>query len=280
MRCLNCSSNEVYRYCTLPSILFQRNYNIELCKSCGVGFTDPSPSLLSTHYEEATRPEIVSEDILELYKKDLIFIIDAFVAKNGRHPKTFLDVGCGNGLVLSIAKKLGLEVMGIEPSIAMYEFSKAKGLNVTNCYLESFNDYHKYDLIVLNSVIEHLPAPNIALDMIYSNISDESIVVFQQAVFDGLVPRVFRWFWYGWAPSEHFYHYSEISFSKFVENHGFSVIKTNRTNLFYQFYLGSWRTWKTFIYCNTLKLTSLLAKLINQGDSLYVITQRNKSWRK
>lgn len=34
-----------------------------------------------------------------------------------------------------------------------------KGLSVTQCAIDEYEDYHQYELIVLNSVIEHLPDP-------------------------------------------------------------------------------------------------------------------------
>ena len=281
MNCINCCSGKLSLYCNLPVILFKHAYRIELCNECGIGFTVPQPNLNSNHYEDAVRPEIISKEVLHVYKKDLKFIIQAFESKNGRKPRTLLDVGCGNGLMLFVAQDFGLEVMGIEPSVGMYEFAKSKGLNVSNCYLVDFDEYKKYDLILLNSVIEHLPAPAEALDFLNTRVSDDALVIFQQAAFDGLVPRIFRWFWYGWAPSEHFFHYTEKSFSQFVEKNGFLVFKIKRSNLFYQFFwAGGLKTWKTFLYSNTLKLTSLVAQFTNRGDSLHVVTSRNKAWQK
>ena len=220
MICPNCSSRNVNLYCNLSTIIFKNSYSIYSCKACLVGFTTPKLDLDLNHYEDAVRPEVVSEDLLDSIREYLRFIIQCFINKNGRAPYSLLDVGCGNGLMLSVAKELGLDVMGIEPSRGMYNEAKRKGLNVMNCCLEDFNGYHKYDLVVLNSVIEHLQTPNKTLDLLYSRVSESTLVVFQQAVFDGLLPRLFRWFWYGWSPSEHYFHYTINSFSTLVEQHG------------------------------------------------------------
>src|SRR5690606_20906623 len=40
--------------------------------------------------------------------------IDQFEQKYGKRPKTFIDVGCGIGNVMAIAKTFGLQVYGLE----------------------------------------------------------------------------------------------------------------------------------------------------------------------
>ncbi len=209
MNCQSCSSRKIILYCKLPSLLFKRSYRVMLCKDCGVGFTIPRPSLNTNYYNETVRPVTYTEKILGDTTRDFLFSIQVFEKRFGRQPRNLLDVGCGNGVQLLCAQKLGLEVKGIEPSTGMYEHAKENGLDVSNCYLEEFDDYQKFDLILLNSVLEHLPAPIETLNFLHKKLSDHALLVFQQAVFDGLVPRLFRWFWYGWAPTEHYNHYTK-----------------------------------------------------------------------
>ena len=115
------------------------------------------------HYIDADRPEIISLLIINKMRESVTSLIDGFCSIYGRNPSSILDVGCGNGLMLSVAQDLGLMVLGIEPSKLMSKNARLKGVNVVGCSLEDFEDYAKFDLIVLNSVIEHLPDPSFAL---------------------------------------------------------------------------------------------------------------------
>lgn len=70
-----------------------------------------------------------------------------------------LDIGCGNGLFLVYLKKLGYKnIIGIDLSVENVKYCQSLGLNVVlkdlKSYLKSNNS--KFDLIVLNDVIEHI----------------------------------------------------------------------------------------------------------------------------
>lgn len=65
-----------------------------------------------------------------------------------------------------------------------------KGLSVTQCAIDEYEDYHQYELIVLNSVIEHLPDPAKEIKFIAERIGPKTILCFQQAEFDGLIQRL------------------------------------------------------------------------------------------
>jgi 2-polyprenyl-3-methyl-5-hydroxy-6-metoxy-1,4-benzoquinol methylase len=74
-----------------------------------------------------------------------------------------LDVGCGAGWFLRIAKRLGAEVKGIEPSAVGAARARLAGLDVYQGTLEDYlqgegrND--RFDVITANHVIEHAPNP-------------------------------------------------------------------------------------------------------------------------
>lgn len=149
-----------------------------------------------------------------------------------------------------------------------------KGVSVIQCGINDYENYHLHDLVVLNSVIEHLPDPHKELQLLADRIGPNTVVCFQQAVFDGLIPRLLRTMWYGWAPEEHYWHFSSASFEKFIEQHQLKVVKKSRVNLYYQTVsLRSIRNWKSFLFSNSQYFLSRLASLLRLGDSVtfYVV---------
>lgn len=77
--------------------------------------------------------------------------------------KRLLDVGCGAGRFIRIAKKLGAIEQGVEPSAYAADVASRQGLRVFNGTLE---DYAKqapagthFDVITANHVVEHVPRP-------------------------------------------------------------------------------------------------------------------------
>jgi 2-polyprenyl-3-methyl-5-hydroxy-6-metoxy-1,4-benzoquinol methylase len=74
-----------------------------------------------------------------------------------------LDVGCGDGLFFPRLRQFG-SVEGIEPSLRMTNASNADGNHIYTCsFDENFRPPHKYSLILMLDVLEHLQDPIRAL---------------------------------------------------------------------------------------------------------------------
>jgi 2-polyprenyl-3-methyl-5-hydroxy-6-metoxy-1,4-benzoquinol methylase len=72
-----------------------------------------------------------------------------------------LDVGCGAGYFLRIAKELGALEQGVEPSEFAAKAAQRHELNVFQGTLEEFacQSTERFDIITSNHVIEHVPDP-------------------------------------------------------------------------------------------------------------------------
>lgn len=76
-----------------------------------------------------------------------------------------LDVGCGTGEFLKLAKELGCEVVGIEPGKAYADFARSEyGLDVINGpWQDADLPENGFDIVTCNQVIEHLRDPMAAI---------------------------------------------------------------------------------------------------------------------
>ena len=267
--CIVCQSNAFAKYCQPSPRLFGRQYTIFACGQCGTGLTLPLPRISESHYEGEVRPEILTEDYSLEIRRGVIQYIDRFTAIRGEPPASLVDIGCGNGLILLEAKKLGLQVKGVEPSRGMCEAVIQRGVPVFNGYLEEFSELGNFDIILLSSVIEHLEDPIKALEILHANMSDKAVIVCQQAVYDGFLPKLIKKFWYGWSPSEHYWHFTEHAFVRMLNSVKFNVVFTDRSNLYYQFIpIKNLKYWKSFVFSNGCKLLSLVAAALRRGDSI------------
>ncbi|MBI3299550.1 MAG: class I SAM-dependent methyltransferase [Elusimicrobia bacterium] len=78
-----------------------------------------------------------------------------------RAPGRLLDVGCGKGEFLSVARTRGWAVAGIEPSQGLCEHARAAyGLDVRLGTLETAGaEAAAFDAVTLNHVLEHVERP-------------------------------------------------------------------------------------------------------------------------
>ncbi len=120
-------------------------------------FSSANPTLdeLEEYYKGYGRNDYLSPITIKRYHE----ILDQF--EKVRKTNRLLDVGCGIGFFLDVAKERGWEVFGTEFTDKAIEICESKGitmhkgpLNPQNYSLESF------DVITSFEVIEHINTPN------------------------------------------------------------------------------------------------------------------------
>jgi len=86
---------------------------------------------------------------------------DRGIGRAGEGRKRLLDVGCGNGRFLSLARGLGWECHGVEPDAAAAQVAREQGISLLGSRLEDLPGdlAGTFDVITLNQVIEHVYDP-------------------------------------------------------------------------------------------------------------------------
>lgn len=113
-------------------------------------------------------------------------LLDEF--EKHRRTNKILDVGCGAGYFLNIAKKRGWDVYGTEYSELAVEYCTKNGINmrkgVLNAALFTENDF---DVITSFEVLEHINNPQSELGNIYSLLRPGGLFYFTTPNFNGLL---------------------------------------------------------------------------------------------
>jgi 2-polyprenyl-3-methyl-5-hydroxy-6-metoxy-1,4-benzoquinol methylase len=88
-------------------------------------------------------------------------IRDEIVPSNGAAKKSLLDVGCGPGVFLTLAREAGFNVTGIELNAALADRARtrAKVEVLTGDLMSAQLGDRKFDVITLLDLIEHVPDP-------------------------------------------------------------------------------------------------------------------------
>lgn len=220
----------------LPSFLFGVSASIRECSVCGLGITDPPPST-ANFYEDNERYEELFASRAALYQgfaRDLLHNLSGFIDPSG---KRLLDIGCGGGFVVEEAAKKGFISEGIEANGAVVEWCRKRGLNVRQGDVRKISKDNKYDVIVLSAVLEHLPAPEKMLKVCMSILKPGGLILVSQAVYDGLLPRVFPWGWYGWQPREHYWHFKKSTLEQFFKKMGLRILCTRSCSLYHPWFI-------------------------------------------
>jgi 2-polyprenyl-3-methyl-5-hydroxy-6-metoxy-1,4-benzoquinol methylase len=131
--------------------------------------------------------------------------------------KNMLEVGCGRGLMLIAARRLGFRrVIGVDPNVETFrEVARHVQVdsNVTVCRdLSEVSD--KVDCVVMWHALEHIPTPREFLTRLGDWLNDRAILFFQ-------VPQYHQ----GYVCATHFHFYNEPSIRRLMASAGFEVLE-------------------------------------------------------
>ena len=140
-----------------------------------------------------------------------------------------LDYGCGSGVSLLEAQALGAEAYGIETDPNVQQVIDALGLRIHIGTLDDapFGDT-RFDLIVLNQVIEHLPEPAGLLARLGDLLAPGGRLVLSFPNAGSVFARAFGRTWINWHVPYHLHHFNPRSARLFFSRCGWRV-RTMRT---------------------------------------------------
>ncbi|MBZ5536903.1 MAG: class I SAM-dependent methyltransferase [Acidobacteriia bacterium] len=150
-------------------IILQKNdFEIFRCRQCGFGSVAPMPDddFLLRFYEQ--QEYFQSDGVFGYsdYESKREFYLGLFrdhlrILNGHSEPGRLLDLGCGKGDFLSLAREAGWEVCGVEISDSCRrEAERRAGVPVYSSprYLSDKREF--FDVITMWEVIEHLPHPD------------------------------------------------------------------------------------------------------------------------
>jgi len=160
---------------------------------------------------------------LDYYRRFLLRLM-----KHCRLPgRQVLDIGCGTGQFLTVAREEGWDVSGLEIGRASTTYANdTLGLNVTCGSLYDYQgDPESLDAISMIEVIEHLEQPTKALQKSHELLRKDGLLLVTTPNFDSLYRRLFgnRW-WVINCEDEHIVFFTLDTLAGMLQENGFEVV--------------------------------------------------------
>ena len=217
------------RQCDLcNSSLINRHKNpahrrdIYRCSKCGLVFTSPIPRGEALVRASSDDP-MVFRDPQELFKRQesyFAFMLNE-LAELSHHGK-LLDIGCGFGQMLRLARDRGFNVRGVEIQESSADYARRSGIDVFCGTVEQrkFDD-GTFDVVTMWEVLEHVESPSATLREVSRIMKEDGIL---SIVVPNVASKNAKRDPYWWKPY-HFYHFSNETLSKYLRASGFDVLK-------------------------------------------------------
>lgn len=212
-------------------------FDIHVCSSCGQGQTSPllKDEELSPLYGDYYPRRVIDVDALvrqvgnpsapdEIRKRRRSGTDNQgqYLAKPGM---TVLDYGCGAGVSLMEAAALGADAYGIEADPNVRQVVDALRLRIHIGTLDDFPHRDvKFDLIVLNQVLEHIPDPTKLLARLSGMLKPGGRLVLAVPNAKSVFARFFKRVWINWHIPYHLHHFNAKSMRLFLERCGWRVV--------------------------------------------------------
>ncbi len=240
-----CQEEVVYNNCPLchcdnfQQIFKERGVlGIVRCRNCSLIYVNPrlkSPEQIywgekEKYYSEA---KLVLEGKAR-HHRDVNYISDLRLIVKFKPRGNLLDVGTNMGTFLRMARNMGWNLYGVEPSAPLSEMArKFFGLNVKTAYLEEAKFECKFfDVVTMVDVFEHIAQPGKILSEINRILKDDGILFIK-------VPNgLFNLFKFNLAnlsgrlkqhdifdSYEHVVHYTQATLQAMLRKFGFKAIK-------------------------------------------------------
>lgn len=217
----------------------RNRWDLWRCSSCSCVWLDPRPAVAElgviyppTYYAYEIEKNV---SVLSLKAKELLdrFKFSAILRKAGREPRTYLDIGCGNGRYLELFAKRGIarqSIYGLELSEAKIADLRARGFNAHYRRVEECVEVPQgsIDLATMFHVIEHVADPREVVRRIGSWLSEDGLLAVETPNIDSIDARLFeRTYWGGYHIPRHWTLFNEQSLRRLFEDAGLEVISVS-----------------------------------------------------
>ena len=215
-----------------PTTLVLRvdRHRLVRCAQCAVVRVDPWPerdTLLRQYdrgyFQDANRGYRDYEADRPLLRKEMARRVRA-IERLGVGPR-WLDVGCASGVLLEVAMDRGLAASGIEPAASAAAVARARsGAPVLSAAIdEAVLPVASQDVISLFDVLEHVPAPWLALRRMRWALAPGGLLAVTVPDFGGWWARASAKHWPLLTPWEHVLHFTRRSLIGLLRRSGFTT---------------------------------------------------------
>ncbi len=212
---------------------------IEMCTCCGLGVTYPrlaSGNQEQLHVDVYSEPAYV-QTYLAHYAPYLNHSFRRGLERLQRHAlshSALLDIGCGFGFFLQIARDEGFAVEGIEVACALAQAGQARyGIKIQCGSVDSVSfTKHTWDIATAWDMLEHCAHPVETLTRIKDLLKPGGLVLLRVPNFsfiDTSLPETFRRDYiervYPLDPGQHAFHFSRKSLGLILARLSFQVVE-------------------------------------------------------
>lgn len=208
------------------------------CPSCRYESAQLAPVINESHAHSQVNESDREVALKSVRAENFKTIVDQLARIVPASATQLLDVGSAHGWFLEAAGKR-FNVLGVEPDEVVARGALGRGLPVRIGYFpQALEDGERFDIIVFNDVIEHIPDIRSALEACHARLNADGLLVLNVPRSSGFFYRLskllarFNWhgpferMWQKGLPSPHVHYFDEHNLDRLVARHGFQPVRS------------------------------------------------------
>lgn len=198
------------------------------CQDCGLLIQNPLPLLENVidFYPENYRNylPVDGSNLFAAIKKDKFKKQAKHLLKNFSGGARILEIGYGNGELLKALSTLGCgDLSGCDFSDKNKASLEAYGIKIQVANVEEELPFaEKFDVIILNNVIEHFLNPIAVLQNCYQHLNPDGKIILFTPNSDALELEIFGKFWAGFHAPRHTFVFNKVNLKILASRIGFN----------------------------------------------------------
>lgn len=235
------------------------------CRRCGLVCTDPdlAPSPAAEFYDQGYFTERNAYlDETDAFNAAFVQLLDLAQARKpgGR----LVDIGCGPGLLLSLARQRGYAVRGCDISPWAAQYARDRGLDVWTGDLQSARyPSDCFDVAIVNHTLEHVPEPRQFLEEVRRILAPGGVAIVGVPNFGSLMSSLMRARWAGLLPDQHLWHFTPKTLGLLLQRAGYEVAQISVEPYIHRH--------PNPVKAGVLLILGWTATLLRRGDSMIAV---------
>lgn len=228
-RCPLCNTEGrfLYKVTDLNQKRTDEQFDFNKCEGCNYGWISPQPSpekLITYYGHDETGLSIQAVEAGKVYDSERR--IERL--KRLRPGGSVLDIGCGVGHFLNIARKAGYQVGGLEFDDRRAAWVRENRHIDVTCGVFPGAEFKNapYDIITMWHVIEHLTDPFAAIEAVLGLLKPGGVFSLATPNLNSVQSRMFGPRWFHQDAPRHLFLFSDQGLQRMLEKTGFRHVQT------------------------------------------------------